>query len=84
MLVLCKNLAPREFRPQVLLASLLASDSQPFSSGCLPTILPVFPLALVHEAHAAAESLSLSLHDLLAAIPLDWREQSSGMSRKSA
>ncbi len=30
------------------------------------------------------ESLPLSLHDLLAAIPLDWREQSLGLSTKSA
>lgn len=30
------------------------------------------------------ESLPLSLHDLLSAIPMDWREQSFGMSKKSA
>jgi hypothetical protein len=30
------------------------------------------------------ESLPLSLLDLLAAIPLDWREQSLGLSKKSA
>ena len=30
------------------------------------------------------ESLPLSLNDLLAAIPLDWREQSLGLSTKSA
>ena len=30
------------------------------------------------------ESLPLSLNDLLAAIPPDWREQSFGLSTKSA
>jgi hypothetical protein len=30
------------------------------------------------------ESLPLSLNDLLAAIPLDWREQSFGLRPKSA
>jgi hypothetical protein len=30
------------------------------------------------------ESMPLSLHDLLAAIPLDWREQSLGLTTKSA
>ncbi len=30
------------------------------------------------------ESLPLSLNDLLAAIPLDWREQSRGLPTKSA
>ena len=30
------------------------------------------------------ESMPLSLHDLLAAIPLDWREQSLGLHTKSA
>jgi hypothetical protein len=30
------------------------------------------------------ESLPLSLNDLLAAIPLDWRKQSFGLSKESA
>jgi len=30
------------------------------------------------------ESLPLSLNDLLAAIPMDWREQSLGQPAKSA
>jgi hypothetical protein len=30
------------------------------------------------------ESLPLSLHDLLTAIPLDWREQSRGLPTKSS
>jgi len=30
------------------------------------------------------ESLPLSLNDLRAAIPLDWREQSFGLSKNSA
>jgi hypothetical protein len=31
-----------------------------------------------------SESLPLSLDDLLAAIPMDWREQSLGLPAKSA
>jgi len=38
----------------------------------------------IENLMARPESLPLSLNDLLSAIPMDWREQSLGLSTKSA
>lgn len=52
-------------------------------SKCTATYLPILSSALTLRANIVTESLTGTLNDLLAAIPLDWHAQSLRLPTKS-